>query len=103
MKEMNIGKKYSSQNQYYYKETITAGNGEAILIPCGDISSVSHSMYTASTGTGKTQFTNSTREDVGNNVAVWIDYTEGAIISPAVTAIRQVCDTGTTTLEVKCQ
>lgn len=98
--EMNVGKRYALQNQYYYKETLSvAGNGDAILIPCGDINFVAHDLQ----GDGKIQVTVSPVEDIINDIAIWVDVVEDSLINPADTAVRQVNSTGTTILNLRCQ
>lgn len=100
MVEMRKDERYSSERQWYYKETLTsAGPGEAIRIPAGDLTSIGYQLE----GDGTVQITAYPYADINNDTAVWSTVEDGAQINPSISAIRQTNISGTTVLNVRCQ
>lgn len=100
MIEMTKDEQFALERAYYYKQTLTAaGNGEAIRIPSGDISSIAYQLD----GDGSVQVTAYPAADILADTAVWSTLADGDTVNPAITAIRQVNSTGTTVLNVRAQ
>ena len=100
MVEMVQDERFAVEKQYYYKEVmITSGNGEAIRIAGGDIHAITYQLD----GNGTLQATAYPVSCILDNTAVWVDVPEDNYLNPAITAVRQVNVSGTTTLNVRCQ
>jgi len=101
LKNMTTIKNFKMQKGYEAVDT-TASLGAsdvAILIPTGGITSVVYQLL----GDGKVQGTAMPKSTIENDTAVWEDLTDGAVVNPALTAIRQYNASGTTTLYVRAQ
>lgn len=102
VQEMTVDKSYAHENEYFFKETLSAtGAGKNVRVPGGDISAVSYQL----TGDGTVEVTNFPQEDIENDDpgVVWITVPVGADISPAVTFIRHINVSGTTIFNVRAQ
>lgn len=100
--QMEVDSRYSTENQYKYSETLDSpGPGKAILIPGGDISSVSYQLEPDAGGS--IQVTNYDEDAIIADSAVWITITSGDQINPSISAIRQNNTSGTTVFTVRAQ
>lgn len=91
--------KLLKRSRYRYAETVLSGNnGESLLLPPGEGDAT---ITVVPTTSAKIQFTQSSMQDVEDDIAVWIDWSEGdvttttvKVMSNSVTAIRLVAVSG---------